>query len=363
VDDILYLGRGVSGQLHERSGDPQLLRWHRLPELCTPQELAAALELPLPRLRWLAYHSERVTRPHYTCRMIPRRGGGERMLSIPRSGLRRVQTWIRTEILDRVAAEDPAQGFVKGRNVLTNALPHSGQWLVIRMDLADFFPSIGFGRVRAVFRSVGYSPAAASILALLCTECPRVPEGADAGWVWRATGPRGLPQGAGTSPALSNLVCRNLDRRLRGLAASLHLRYTRYADDLTFSGGRQLQQKVGWLLARVQEIVESEGFRLRHEKTRVQRQNVAQKVTGLIVNDRPGVPRAEVRRLRSILHRARTEGLEAQNRDGRENFRAWLEGRIAWIRQSRPAAGEVLRKAYLEVHHTNAPSMRLSGAR
>jgi retron-type reverse transcriptase len=150
---------------------------------------------------------------------------------------------------------------------------------------------------------------------------------------------------------------------LRGLAASLHLRYTRYADDLTFSGGRQLQQKVGWLLARVQEIVESEGFRLRHEKTRVQRQNVAQKVTGLVVNDRPGVPRAEVRRLRSILHRARTEGLEAQNRDGRENFRAWLEGRIAWIRQSRPAAGEVLRKAYLEVHHTNSPSMRLSGAR
>lgn len=181
MDDILYLGRGVSGQLHERSGDPQLLRWHRLPELCTPQELAAALELPLPRLRWLAYHSERVTRPHYTCRMIPRRGGGERMLSIPRSGLRRVQTWIRTEILDRVAAEDPAQGFVKGRNVLTNALPHSGQWLVIRMDLADFFPSIGFGRVRAVFRSVGYSPAAASILALLCTECPRVPEGGGCG--------------------------------------------------------------------------------------------------------------------------------------------------------------------------------------
>lgn len=349
MDDILYLGRGVSGQLHERTGDSALLQKLGLPELSTPAEIAAALELPLPRLRWLAYHSERVTRPHYACRVIPKRGGGERLLSVPRSCLKAVQRWIRERILERLAAEDPAQGFVKGRSVLTNAVPHSGQRLVLRMDLADFFPSIGFGRVRAVFRRVGYSPAAASIFALLCTECPRVFEASAGQGVWRASGPRGLPQGAGTSPALSNLVCCSLDRRLRGLAASLHLRYTRYADDLTFSGGRQLEDKVGWMLSRVREIVESEGFRVREEKTRVQRRHMAQRVTGLVVNDRPGVPRTEVRRLRAMLHRAQTEGLEAQNREGHANFHAWLQGRIAWIHLSRPAAAAALREAYREV--------------
>jgi hypothetical protein len=349
MDDIEYLGRGVSGQLHDRCGDVLALRCHGLPELCTPAELAAVLELPLPRLRWLAYHSDVVTRPHYVCRMIPKRSGGERLLSVPRACLRQVQNRIREMILDRLAVEEPAQGFVKGRNVLTNALPHSGQRLVLRMDLADFFPSIGFGRVRSVFRRAGYSPAVASILALLCTECPRVSEESAAGRVWRATGPRGLPQGACTSPALSNLVCRHLDRRLQGLAASLHVRYTRYADDLTFSAGRHLEPKIGWLLTRVREIVESEGFRIREEKTRVQRRNVAQRVTGLVVNDRPGVPRAEVRRLRAILHRAATEGLESQNREGRQNFQAWLLGRIAWIHLSRPAAAAALRKTYREV--------------
>ncbi|MFM7058809.1 MAG: reverse transcriptase family protein [Planctomycetota bacterium] len=349
MDDILYLGRGVSGQLHERCGDVDMLWRHGLPELHTPMELAAALELPLSRLRWLAYHSECAAHPHYVCRRIPKRGGGERLLSVPRSCLRRVQTWIRERILDQLSVEAPAQGFVKGRNVLTNALPHSGQRVVLRMDLADFFPSIGFGRVRAVFRRVGYSPAVASILALLCTECPRVPEESATGRVWRAAGPRGLPQGASTSPALSNLVCRLLDRRLLGLATRLDLRYTRYADDLTFSGGRQLEARIGWLLARVREIVESEGFRVRDEKTQVLRRHVAQRVTGLVVNDRPGVPRAEVRRLRAILHRARMEGLETQNRDGRQNFSAWLLGRIGWIRMSRPAVADDLRKAFREV--------------
>jgi retron-type reverse transcriptase len=356
VDDILYLGRGVSGHLHERTSDFELLRQRQLPLLAAPTEIAEALAIPLSRLRWLAYHSEHASRPHYVYRLIPKRSGGERQLSAPRTWLKAVQRWIREEILNQIDAENAAQGFVKGRSVVTNAVLHSGQRLVLRMDLADFFPSIGFGRVRTVFQRVGYSPAAASIFALLCTECPRIPDESSGQLIWRATGPRGLPQGAGTSPALSNLACRHLDRRLQGLAVRLHLRYTRYADDLTFSGGWQMERRVGWLLARIREIVESEGFRVREEKTRVQRRHVSQRVTGLVVNDHPGVPRAEIRRLRAILHRAGTEGLSAQNREGHRNFGAWVQGRIGWIRQSRPGAAELLRRAY-EKLQTGGPGV------
>jgi retron-type reverse transcriptase len=160
-----------------------------------------------------------------------------------------------------------------------------------------------------------------------------------------ATGPRGLPQGAPTSPGLSNQVARKLDKRLLGLAAKLGITYTRYADDLTFSGGGELAGKVGYLMAKVRRIAREEGFAVNEKKSRVMRRSTAQTVTGVVVNDKPSVSRDELRRLRAILHRAKFEGLEAQNRDGRPNFRAWLEGKIAFVNMVRPDAAEKLRSA------------------
>jgi retron-type reverse transcriptase len=157
-----------------------------------------------------------------------------------------------------------------------------------------------------------------------------------------AVGPRGLPQGACTSPALSNQVARRLDQRLLGLANKLGLCYTRYADDLTFSGDESLQGRVGYLMARVRHIAEEEGYRVNDKKSRVLRRNTAQMVTGLVVNERPSVRRRELRRLRAILHRARTEGLERQNREGQPNFLAWLQGKIAYVRMARPDIGAKL---------------------
>jgi retron-type reverse transcriptase len=214
------------------------------------------------------------------------------------------------------------------------------------MDLEGFFPNITFPRVRSVFQRLGYSPAAATILALLCTECPRRPV-EYAGKVYHvATGPRGLPQGACTSPGLSNQVARKLDKRLGGLARKLGLTYTRYADDLTFSGDGELKQRVGYLMARIRHIAQEEGFAVNEKKSRVLRRSAAQVVTGLVVNDRPGVSRREVRRLRAILHRARTEGLEQQNRENRPNFRAWLLGKIAYVSMARPEIGARLRREF-----------------
>src|SRR5262249_54718015 len=154
---------------------------------------------------------------------------------------------------------------------------------------------------------------------------------------WVAAGDRALPQGACTSPAISNLVTRKLDRRLAGAARKLGWTYTRYADDLTFSAGAAAAGSLALVLARVRHILRDEGFAVNERKGRVQRRSQRQSVTGIVVNDKPGVPREELRRLRAILHRARTTGLAAQNRDHHPDFAAYLRGKIAYIAMIDPA--------------------------
>src|SRR5262249_16037080 len=176
-------------------------------------------------------------------------------------------------------------------------------------------------------------------------ECPRRRVEYDGKPYLVGTGPRGLPQGACTSPGLSNQVARRLDKRLGGLAVKMGLTYTRYADDLTFSGPADLNARVGYLMARVRHIAAEEAFPLNEKKNPAVRQGAAQQATGLVVNDRPGVRRRDVRRLRAILHRAHTEGLEMQNREGRPNFPAWLRGKIAYVAMARPEVGARLRAA------------------
>jgi retron-type reverse transcriptase len=337
--DILFLGRGVSGRLGDRTSQPDKLSTLGLPLLATPAELAAASGLTISRLRWLAFHTEVATRVHYISFTVPKKGGGTRTLNAPHRTLAAAQRWILGNIVAKLPVEAPAHGFLAGRSIVSNAQRHIGRAVVVNMDLENFFPTITFPRVRSVFHRAGYSPAVATILALLCTECPRKSV-LYAGTLYHvAIGPRGLPQGACTSPGLSNQVARRLDRRLQGLAAKLGQTYTRYADDLTFSGGAEANERVGYLLARVRHIAHDEGFAVNAAKSRVQRRNTAQVVTGLVVNDRPAVRRQEIRRLRAILHRARGQGLERQNRTGRPNFCAWLQGKIAYVSMVRPEIG------------------------
>jgi hypothetical protein len=151
-------------------------------------------------------------------------------------------------------------------------------------------------------------------------------------------------------------VARRLDRRLTGLATKLGLTYTRYADDLTFSTEHEEEPCVGYLLARVRHIAKDEGFTVNESKTRVQRRNTAQMVTGLVVNDRPGVRRKIVRQLRAILHRAQTEGLDRQNREGRSDFRAWLRGKIAFVKMARPDVGDRLLAALVALERNDPES-------
>ncbi|MCI0701405.1 MAG: reverse transcriptase family protein, partial [Planctomycetia bacterium] len=300
---------------------------------------------PIKQLRWLAFHSEAATHTHYVKFQVPKKSGGMRTLSAPHKKLKAAQHWILANVVNKLPVTDAAHGFVVGRGIVSNANPHVNKAVVVNLDLADFFPTIAFHRVRAVFERCGYSGSVATILALLCTESPRTTV-TYAGTKYEvATGPRGLPQGAPTSPGLSNQVARKLDKRLLGVAAKLGLTYTRYADDSTFSGGAEVAEQIGWLLAKVRHIAQEEGFSVNEKKTRVMRRSTAQCVTGVVVNDKPSLAREELRRLRAILHRAKTEGLEAQNREGRPNFRAWLEGKIAFVSMVRPDIGAKLKAA------------------
>lgn len=343
--DIVFLGRGVSKGLVDRRANIETLQKFNLPILATPRDVAKALELSIPRLRWLAFHNVASQRTHYIRFSVPKKSGGLRELAKPHRDLERCQRFILANILDKIPVHPAAHGFAKGRSTVTGAAIHCHQKAVINCDLEDFFPSITFPRVMGFFERVGYSPAVATILALLCTECPRRTVLLSGVKYHVATGPRALPQGASTSPALSNLIAWKLDKRLTGLAEKLGCQYTRYADDLTFSGSGEVTEKIGWLLARIRHIAEEESFRLNEKKTRVHRPHTAQMVTGLVVNDRPGVPRKLIRRLRAILHRAQHEGLEPQNREGHENFKSYLEGMVAYIHMVNPKQGEPLRRA------------------
>ena len=344
--DIVYLGRGVSKGLADRRADVEKLTRLGLPVLAAPIDLAAALGLTISRLRWLAFHNEAATRLHYVRFTVPKKSGGVRELAAPHRTLAVAQQWIQANILAKIPTHAAAHGFVPTRSTLTNASPHVGRDVVVNLDLKDFFPTITFVRVKGIFQELGFSPAAATILGLLATESPRREATYAGERLFLATGPRALPQGACTSPALSNLAARRFDARLQGLAAKLGFTYTRYADDLTFSASGEATAKVGYLLARVRHIAEHEGFTVNEKKTRVQRRNTAQSVTGLVVNERVAPPRKLIRRLRAVLHKARVQGIAAQNREGRPNFEAWLRGMIAYVEMANAEQGRKLRTDY-----------------
>lgn len=330
-EDIVFLGRGVSSRLADRTSNIDELGRRGLPLLSTPNDVARALGIPVSKLRWLCFHSEATERTHYVAFDIPKRSGGTRRIAAPMPELARVQRWILCNILNPLATEEQAHGFVRGRSTATNAAPHCRRDVVINLDLSDFFPTITFPRVRGVFEKLGYSPAVATVLALACTEAPRCPAELGQMTYWVATGPRALPQGASTSPAISNQVARKLDRRLSGMCARLGWTYTRYADDLTFSAPEGKRREIPLVRSRVRQIVEDEGFAINPKKGRVQRSAGRQMVTGVVVNETPHLPREEVRRLRAILHGARLTGLAAQNREGRPHFEAWLRGKLAYL--------------------------------
>lgn len=326
---FVHAGAGVSGGLEGRDSDATRLARYDLPLLSRPEEVADAMAMPLQQLRWLTFHRRSVTLVHYHRYSIPKKTGGQRHISAPKPVLARAQQWILDNIVSRVALEEPAHGFVPQRSTLTNATPHVGRGVVVNLDLQDFFPSVGFRRVKGLFAQLGYAESVAVVFALLCTEPPRVQAELDGRVLHVALGDRVLPQGACTSPAITNCICRRLDRRLRGMAAHVDFTYTRYADDLTLSGDDP--GRLAGLLGAVRRVVREEGFVVNEAKTRVMRRARRQEVTGLVVNDKVGLSRPQRRTLRAVLHNVARNGLVAENRREHPKFREYLQGMVAYV--------------------------------
>jgi RNA-directed DNA polymerase len=321
--------------------------WGRRPSQQAPD--LATLGLPaLPDVDALAAHLgladahalRRLMRPGsatgapYVDFEIPKRTGGTRRISAPRAPLRAAQREILRTILDRIPTHEAAHGFVRGRSTVTNARPHLGAAILVKLDLKDFFPTVHYHRVRGLFEHYGYSNQVSGALAALCTRRPVMPDGHVA---W----PGVLPQGAPTSPTIANLVSRRLDERLTGLARKLGATYTRYADDLTFSFGREPERGLGRFFWWVDQIVQQEGFSEHSGKRRVLRRSTQQRVTGIVVNEELHVPRAARRRFRAILHNCKTKGLASQAR-GRDDFRDYLLGFASYVHMVQPKEGQAL---------------------
>jgi RNA-directed DNA polymerase len=336
-------------------------------EIDSVSRLAERLELSLGQLAWLAdvRSLERTVTEtklrNYRYRTVPRRDGLPRVIEAPKARLKEIQRWVLHEILDHIPPHDAAHGFTRGRSVVSHARLHTGQDAVLRFDLKDFFASIAAARVYGIFRTVGYAPGVAHVLTGVSTNTmPRalwhalqgsVEPGLvqDRFWLGRQLATPHLPQGAPTSPALANLAAFRLDRRLAGLAASSGLRYSRYADDLTFSGPASSRRAGARLQETVAAIAGEEGFALNRSKSALRTAGARQAVCGIVVNVRPNVTRAEYDRLKAILHNAARHGPESQTRAGIADLEAHLRGRIAWVASLNPDRGERLRRRLAEI--------------
>jgi len=253
---------------------------------------------------------------------IPKRTGGMRQIHAPVGLIRELQEKLAPLLQLHYAAHPGAHGFIKERSILTNAAEHVGQRQVLNVDLEDFFPSVNFGRVRGIFMAPPFKlgPAAAALFAQLCTHR------------------NGLPQGAPTSPPLSNFAAVQLDRALSRLARENGVRYSRYADDITFSGNQTMfpaalavsaQGEGGALGVRAGEALEraviASGFAINHKKVRLQKRDQRQSVTGLNVNAKANVSRKRVRKIRAMLHAWEKFGLEGAARDHFLRHRGFLQ--------------------------------------
>ncbi|MDQ2091040.1 reverse transcriptase family protein [Marimonas arenosa] len=316
-----------------------------LPSLSTRAELADWLGLTPEQLtrfadlNALSNRTENAFAPHYRFHILTKASGGERLIEEPKPLLKRLQRRLLSGLLNRVPSSPAAYGFVPGRNCLQAAARHAGEAVVLRFDLREFFNSIAYSRVFGLYRCLGYPGAVASDLTGLTTLATppyilhRLSRRHD-----KRLSNRHLPQGAPTSPALANLCAHGLDRRLDGLARRFGAVYTRYADDLTFSGDAAIARP---LLRILPEIAENEGFALNPAKTGASGRGQRQTVTGLVINRHLNIPRPAYDRLKATVHHLSNP---ADPRLADPAFLARLSGQITWLEQVNPPRGAKLRE-------------------
>ena len=221
---------------------------------------------------------------------VKKRNGKERNLLIPNAELSKIQKSIYHKLLSKLKVHFSAKGFRKGESIVTNAVEHVNKSVVIKLDIRNFFATTSEQRVKEYFVNIGWSKNVSALLTKLC--CYQ----------------GGLPQGASTSPILSNLINYRLDARLFGLAKAFGFSYTRYADDMTFSSDKDNGKAVNKIKSMAKNIVSEFGYSLNNSKQYIARQHTRQLITGLVVNKKVQLPRETRRWLRAVEHSLANKG-------------------------------------------------------
>jgi RNA-directed DNA polymerase len=342
---------------------PAAKNW-KIPAITSMGELRDWLNLTTGELEWFAdikglnRRSKSSALAHYRYSIVSKRNGDVRLIEAPKPRLKQLQRIILAEILDPIPKHEAAHGFVRGRSIQSSASPHAGKRVVLRMDLKDFFPSIHATRIQAFFRTAGYPDPVATLLCGICTNSvpnaawrehrrtPGVEKTFDLQHLYRR---RHLPQGAPTSPALANLCAYRLDARLTGLAKSADAVYTRYADDLAFSGGEEFARQSVRFSDQVAAILIDEGCTPHFRKTRIMRQSVRQQLCGMVINSHLNIGRQEFDRLKATLTNCVKHGPATQNRDAVDDFQSQLRGKIGFVESVNPARGAKLRAIFKQI--------------
>lgn len=292
------------------------------------------------QLNYNAYSSNNQRR--YVTFQIPKKKPGEfRTIDAPNPTLKTIQQCLNHVFQLLYTPNNAAVGFAKGRSVVSGARVHLNQRYVYNIDLKDFFPSITSGRLfkRLQSKPFGLNAEMASLVTDLC--CDK----------------QVLPQGAPTSPTITNFICERLDRKLLKLATAYNLRYTRYADDITFSGMQNVFADNGRFCQSLRHIIEDEEhFKINEDKTRLSHRGERQEVTGLIVNDKPNVSRKYVRQLRTMLHNwellgkdeAQSEFIKyyqpTKNVNGQHHIENIISGKLDYLKMVKGANDSTYRK-------------------
>lgn len=326
--------------------DEEQLARYGLPVWRGEEDLAEALGVSVATLRFFSQHRLADRFFHYVQFEVPKRAGGVRTIMAPRRQLKSLQRIVLRTLVDQLPVSEHAHGFRRGRSIASGASSHVGKRVVVTMDLQDFFPTVTFVRVRGYFIAMGYGYVVAATLAALLTEAPRQVVEVNGERYYVPVGERHCVPGAPTSPGICNAIVHRMDRRLSGLASHLGFDYSRYADDLTFSGNDR--KRVGRILGATQRIVESEGFALRSDKTRVAHAGSRQRVTGVTVNETLGLSRVERRRLRAMIHQHRQAIVDGVGDEAEASRRRLVEGKLAYLAMLNPEQAERLRGSLSE---------------
>jgi len=324
-----------------------------------PEDVALLLGVSWKKLRHLLYRTRNSRR--YVRFIIRKKSGGSREITAPNAEIKELQRKLNELLTSVYRPRLSTHGFALERSIVTNAQAHVGKRFVFNLDLEDFFPSIHFGRVRGLFMKKPFEckPSVATVLAQLCCHNGK------------------LPQGAPTSPIISNLICAKMDVQLQRFAREHACTYTRYADDISFSSNRQVfppavarhdektdQVRVGEALA---SIIVKNTFVINEAKLRIQSENRRQIVTGLKVNSFPNVSRKLLSQVRAMLYAWRKHGLKAAEKDyqkeyarkhraayrGRVSFPYVLKGKIEFIGMVRGKSSPIFLRLARELRERN----------